>query len=135
MQSDSHALAVITLEDGEVLARLSSIHSAIREHEANRLRLIRSDEFASPHLRDTDTILGQLELEARAARERLSGVALRLYDGFLRSKKAPFVTSVRDGLCSECNVRLPSAVSSRTHEGATLRRCPHCARVLLRERA
>ena len=135
MESDSHPRAEITFEDGEVLSRLSRIHSGIQQHEQNRLRLIQDDEVASPRLRETDEVLRQLERDARSARERLSTVALRLYDGFLRNRKVPFVAHARAGLCSECNLRLPSAFGSLVHTDAALRRCPHCSRVLLREQA
>jgi predicted nucleic acid-binding Zn-ribbon protein len=135
MESDAHPRAEITFEDGEVLARLSRIHSGIQQHEASRLRLIRDDEVASPRLRETDVLLRQLEKDARAERERLSAVALHLYDGFVRKRKGPFVARARAGLCSECNLRLPSAFSSLAHTAVALRRCPHCSRVLLREQA
>lgn len=135
MHSDSRPPAEITLDDGEVLSRLSSIHESIKRHEGSRLRLIRGDEISSPLLRETDEILRQLERDARAARETLSAAALRLYDGLLRTGKLPFVTRLRGGLCGACNLRLPSAVSSLAHAKTTLRKCPHCSRVLLREQA
>ena len=135
MESDSHARAEITFEDGEVLSRLSRIHSGIQQHEENRVRLTREDEVASPRLRETHEILRQLEHDARAARERLSTVALRLYDGLLRNRKVPFVARARAGLCTECNLRLPSAFASLARAGVMLRKCPSCSRVLLREQA
>jgi predicted nucleic acid-binding Zn-ribbon protein len=135
MESDPHPRAAITFEDGEVLARLSRIHSGIHEHEESRLRLIRADEVASHRLRETDESLRRLEQDARAARTLLSTVALRLYDGFRRNGKTPFVARVRAGLCSECNLRLPSAFGIFASTGVTLRVCPHCSRVLLREQA
>jgi predicted nucleic acid-binding Zn-ribbon protein len=135
MPSQAHSRAEITFADGEVLSRLSRIHLGIQRHEEIRLRLIREDVVDSPRLRETDEILRQLEKDARAAREALSTVGLRLYDGFLRHRKVPFVARVAAGLCSGCNLRLPSSFNSPSQTGLTLRRCPQCSRVLLREAA
>jgi predicted nucleic acid-binding Zn-ribbon protein len=135
MESDSHPHAGIAFEDGEVLSRLSGVHSGIQEPEESHLRLIRCDEVAFCRLRETNEILRQSGQDARVARELPSTVALRHYSGLMRNRKLPFMALARAGLCTECNLGLPSAVGSFADTGIALRRCPHCSRVLFRKQA
>ena len=55
---------------------------------------------------------------------------LALYDTVARGRKGVAVAQARDGLCSECHVRLRPQVFAEIRQNAAVRQCDSCQRIL-----
>jgi hypothetical protein len=134
MESEREARPV--KDEVDLLLRLSDIHvslekalAAIADGRGQDLGL--APRRRGPALFDelAETV-ERLRRDAAATAEYLSPAGRRSYEGLRRLKKLPFVARLRDGLCGECHVKLPSALAGAVFSGSELRGCPFCGRLL-----
>ena len=134
-RSDEYALG--SLRNGTTADRLAvevletALAGADKALHAVRARLGQLKETTAPLARHLDDALEKLRSDASTAKERLSPSSRRFYEGMVRLKKLPLVAHLRAGLCSECHLKVPSAIAGTVLSGSTLARCPLCGRVLL----
>jgi len=65
-----------------------------------------------------------------AKRRRASRALLERYQLLLETCRRPVIVAIVKGVCSGCNVRLPTMVEYRARHAAAVHICPHCRRML-----
>ena len=65
-----------------------------------------------------------------AKRRRASRALLDRYQLLLDTCRRPAIVAIVKGVCSGCNVRLPTMVEYRARHSAAVHICPHCRRML-----
>jgi predicted nucleic acid-binding Zn-ribbon protein len=137
LRADERRLAALRTD--EIVDRVdvrileASVQEASLVHATALFRSARTGEASAPLLDHAEERLLALERQVTEAREGLSSLALKAYEVLLHAKRLPFVARLRDGMCDECNMKLPSGIASLALTSDVLTLCPHCCRVLLRE--
>ncbi len=117
----------LMLAGDEVTGGLKAAESGVKQAEVQVTRE-RADLDA-----ELVSIAGELE---RLLRDRAALVAeipaqpMAMYEQVARGRKGIAVAAARDGLCSECHVRLRPMVYAEVRHNATLVQCDHCQRIL-----
>ena len=75
--------------------------------------------------------IADLEREVQRLRSTLTAGTERVLTSLSRGNISPPLAAIADGACSECHLRLPTALASTLGTGAIVARCPHCKRLLM----
>jgi len=121
----------------DLLLRLSDIHislekalAAVADARAQNPGPDASRRMGPKLFDELAETVERLRRDAASTSQHLSSATHRSYEGLRRQARLPLVAFVRDGLCGECHVRLPSALAGAVMSGPELRSCPFCGRLL-----
>jgi len=126
-QTDDVALAALQRNEElqQLLAGQQAVLSRLESDWQTQSQALEQEELKYRRM------YSQLKQQRQGMTERLDGAALALYSQLQERKAGVAVAAVQNGLCSACNVSLPTGVVSnaRIVEGMPVY-CPSCGRVL-----
>lgn len=116
------------MEEAESLAgELKAAEAALRAAQAE----IASERAAlEAGGREAEQELRQLEERRAALAAQTSGPALALFEQVASHRKGVGLSEARDGLCSQCHVRLRPQVFNEVRRNDALLQCESCSRIL-----
>lgn len=124
------------LED-KLMSILSVMESARRRELDMREALAEATEGYQDKIDRFNLAAAALKSEAqellqqrKAAAGRVRPDLLDRYEAVRRARGGVAVAAVEDGTCRGCNMRLPSNVLAKVHEGAAIILCENCGRML-----
>jgi uncharacterized protein len=111
----------------EIGAALKGAEDGVKQAEVQR---VREHADLDRQLAETETTLETLLRERAALVAQIARPAVAMYEQVARGRKGVAVSVARDGLCSECHVRLRPMIYAEVRHNATLVQCDHCQRIL-----
>jgi len=121
-----------TTDDLSILVKLSRVLVELlgrRAGESARAGATEAAKTLRP-LFGPKTAIASLEREAAELRARLSSRAESAVDVLDRKGTLPLVSQIDGVACSQCHLRLPTALAGSVAASA-FERCPHCKRVVI----
>ena len=108
----------------------SRVKQAEKQLGAERAVAENEKAEASARTQADKHLLAEFERRRAECRNTMSAELVRAYDGLARTRKGVAVAEVRDGTCSECNVRLRPQAFQEVKSSDQILRCESCGRIL-----
>jgi len=106
------------------------VKKAEKQLAAERAQVEKDKAEAVARTREDEQALAELGKQRAEYRKNISPDVLDFYDSLARTRKGIAVAEVRDGTCSECNVRLRPQAYQEVKSNDAIRRCENCTRIL-----
>jgi predicted nucleic acid-binding Zn-ribbon protein len=117
----------LMLAGDEMTAALKAAETAVKEAER---QVTRERAELDTRLVEAGKAIERLLSERSTLVAAIPKAAVAMYDQVARGRKGVAVAIARDGLCSECHVRLRPMVYAEVRHNNTLLQCDHCQRIL-----
>lgn len=106
------------------------VKKAEKQLAAERAEVERDKAEATARTRADEESLASLTREREERRAHILADTLGKYDALMRGRRGVAVAEVRDGTCSECNVRLRPQAFQEVKLNDRVRQCENCTRIL-----
>jgi predicted nucleic acid-binding Zn-ribbon protein len=116
------------MEEGETLAaELKAAESALKSGQAD---LVRSRQQIDADRTATDQELQQATADPAQIAAGVSPGALALFERVSKHRKGLAMSEAREGLCTQCHVRLRPQVYNELRRNESVMQCESCSRIL-----
>ncbi len=131
------AEAVVRREEDRLLERMEEAETLASELKASEaaLKSGQADVVRSRQQMDTDRVTTEQDLEkTNAERAQVAGSvspgALALFERVSKHRKGLAMSEAREGLCTQCHVRLRPQVYNELRRNESVMQCESCSRIL-----
>lgn len=120
-------LLVNMLADDECAAAIKAAEGALKQAERD---LVAERQALEREQHDLQASLSGTDEARRSVAADLPAPVLSLYEQLLRTKRGLAVVEAKDGLCTECHVRVRPAVYLEVRRNSQISTCENCHRIL-----
>ncbi len=118
----------------ELMVQAEEVDARVKKTEkqlaAERVEVEKEKAEATARTRSDEASLAELRARREQLRSQVTPAILRTYDSLQKTRKGIAVAEIRDGACTECNVRLRPQYYQEVKVGDGVKYCESCARIM-----